>query len=411
MKKEKTLERLKFAEFKLKALLELTNAINDNLPSNLLIDNYKNIIVNELQIGKLLLYSKSNGNWNLLTSHGINQSQYLNIDINSLINFKDISYIEKKNIPFLEPFDIIIPVYHKNELIAFLLLGDIYEEKQGISPIIKHFNFIQTLTNILIVAIENKVLNEKLIYQQKIKHELELAQKIQMNLIPETKDFSDNFLKIYSFYQPHYEVGGDYYDFFYLTKNDLAFCIADASGKGISAALIMSNFQATLRALFTNTLSLNKLTHKLNKIIYNNTKGENFITAFIAKYNVKSRTLTYVNSAHVPPILCLNNKTIKLLYPTSPGIGMLENLKNIKTKKIKIPKNSSLLCFTDGFMEYNFINNSICSEFLKKIESLLISTEKKENIIQNLLNELNNFKKKENETILDDITILLLNFL
>ena len=105
-----------------------------------------------------------------------------------------------------------------------------------------------------------------------------------------------------AFYRPHFEVGGDYYDVVKMGKDQFGFCIADVSGKGISAALLMSNFQASLRALFTKEISLYQLIEKLNERVFDTAKGEKFITLFIARYNVVTRTLEYVNAGHNPPI-------------------------------------------------------------------------------------------------------------
>ena len=112
--------------------------------------------------------------------------------------------------------------------------------------------FIQTISNILIVAIENIRLYNENLRQVAIKRELELASKMQTMLIPEDENLPSNkHIRFKAFYHPHFEVGGDYYDVISLSEDQVGFCIADVSGKGISAAILMSNFQANLRALFT----------------------------------------------------------------------------------------------------------------------------------------------------------------
>ena len=86
-------------------------------------------------------------------------------------------------------------------------------------------------------------------------------------------------------------MGGDYYDVIQLSEDEVGFCIADVSGKGISAAILMSNFQANLRALFTQEISLKQLVCKLNNRVLESANGEKFITLFIAKYNYPERNL------------------------------------------------------------------------------------------------------------------------
>ena len=136
------------------------------------------------------------------------------------------------------------------------------------SPVLKHLNFIQTISSIILVAIENIRLFSESLQQEALKKELELAARMQKILIPDNRTLPWNScLKVKGFYYPHYEVGGDYYDCIRLSDNETGFCIADVSGKGISAAILMSNFQASLRALFTKDIGLPELLKKLNNIV------------------------------------------------------------------------------------------------------------------------------------------------
>ena len=152
-----------------------------------------------------------------------------------------------------EGVDIIVPVYNNNDHLAFVFIGDIEEEGEGMSPVLKHLNFIQTISSIIIVAIENIRLSKESLRQVALKKELELAARMQQMLIPDDSHMPAHAkIVINGFYFPHYEVGGDYYDCLKLIRRTkTGFCIADVSGKGISAAILMSNFQASLRALFT----------------------------------------------------------------------------------------------------------------------------------------------------------------
>ncbi len=168
-----------------------------------------------------------------------------------------------------------------------MLIGDIDEEGEGMSPLIKHLNFIQTISGIIVVAIENQRLFRETLRQEALRRELELASRMQMMLIPDnTRLPADGKIRAQGFYYPHYEVGGDYYDFLTLSDNVVGFCIADVSGKGMSAALLMSNFQASLRAIFTSETSLEEMIRKLNTLVVINSAGERFITLFIARYNI-----------------------------------------------------------------------------------------------------------------------------
>ncbi|MBU0765936.1 MAG: serine/threonine protein phosphatase, partial [Bacteroidetes bacterium] len=101
-----------------------------------------------------------------------------------LAMFTEITNLTTSGHTLLSFFDVVIPVFHKDKALAYVLIGDIEEERDGISPTIKHLHFIQTLTNIIIVAIENKRLYRETIRQESIRKELELASNMQSMLIP-----------------------------------------------------------------------------------------------------------------------------------------------------------------------------------------------------------------------------------
>ncbi|MCX7863402.1 MAG: serine/threonine-protein phosphatase [Bacteroidales bacterium] len=407
MTEKASLKRLQLSNFKLEALLSITLSINENLSTQALLQKYEKIIRDDLGIGKVVLFSY-NKQWQCLLASGITDDNYLNIHVETdLLPFREITNLTTMNHPKLKGFDVIIPVFHKSIPLAYLLLGDIEEERDGISPVIKHLNFFQTLTNILVVAIENKRLYAENIQQESLRKELDLARQMQSLLIPNPNDLPHNeHIKVSSYYQPHYEVGGDYYDFFYLNHREVGFCIADVSGKGISAALLMSNFQASLRALFTDDISLEKLIHRLNSIINNNTKGERYITAFIAKYHIDTRTIYYVNAGHVPPLFF--NGTLKFQYLKNgcAGLGMLPELTHINVGTIVTKPQSRLVCYTDGLVE---MENDKKEEFgTSFLEQAIVNEKSIELFIWKVIQQVNTFRGKT--PFFDDISMLCLEF-
>ena len=154
------------------------------------------------------------------------------------------------------------------------------------------------------------------------------------------------------FYYPHYEVGGDYYDCIRLSKAKTGFCIADVSGKGMSAALLMSNFQASLRALFTEDINLELLITRLNSIVAVNASGEKFITFFVARYDNESGVFEYINAAHNPPVL-YNTVTGDILHLNAScvGLGMLDEIPYVVKSELVIKDYSKIVCYTDGLSE------------------------------------------------------------
>jgi phosphoserine phosphatase RsbU/P len=343
-------DRLKISRFKLDSLLDITLSINANLPVPELLAKYESILRNNLGIGKILIFKRSE-KWECLLNCGFPRALE-SIDIEKrLIDLAEIICVTPDD--GYEGVDIIIPVHNNNIPLAFVLIGDIEEEGHGMSPVLKHYNFIQILSRIIIVAIENKRLFSESLRQEAIKKELELAARMQMMLIPDNRQMpQNNKLRVSGFYHPHQEVGGDYYDCIPLSPTKTGICIADVSGKGISAAILMSNFQASLRALFTHEISLEALIIKLNSIVTVNAAGEKFITFFVARYDQESGLLEYVNAAHNPPVLynVTSGKTM-FLGPSCVGLGMLDEIPRVQKSQLMISDNTKIVCYTDGLSE------------------------------------------------------------
>jgi len=205
-------DRLKMSKFKLDALLDITLSINANLPTPELLRKYESILRDDLGIGKILLY-KHGEKWEALLNSGFHDNLKANIDVErDLLRFREIQ-TEVAQKPF-KGVDFIIPVLNNNIPSAYVLIGDIDEEGEGMSPLIKHLNFIQTISGIIVVAIENQRLFKESLRQEALRRELELAARMQTMLIPDNNRLpADERIRVQGFYNPHYEVGGDYYDF------------------------------------------------------------------------------------------------------------------------------------------------------------------------------------------------------
>ncbi len=354
--KKSRVDRLTISKFKLDSLLDITLSINANLPTEELLSKYEFILRNSLGIGKILIFKLSGNTWECLLNGGF-PKDVESIDVRKQLHGICDIFCNASELG-MEGVDIIVPVYNNNVHIAFVLIGDIDEEGEGMSPVLKHLNFIQTLSSILIVAVENIRLFNESLHQEALKKELELAARMQQMLIPDNSQMPKNpKIVVNGFYFPHYEVGGDYYDCIRLSETKTGFCIADVSGKGISAAILMSNFQASLRALLTADIELEALVHKLNSIVVINAAGEKFITLFVARYDHRSRVLEYINAAHNPPVL-YNTLTGDIFYlrTSCVGIGMLDEIPSVKKSEVIIEDYSKIVCYTDGLSELKYAN-------------------------------------------------------
>jgi sigma-B regulation protein RsbU (phosphoserine phosphatase) len=408
MAKRSSSPRLKLYSFKLDALLEITQAINANLSIDGLLDRYKGILQDDLLIGKIVIY-KLNEKWDRILTTGTKESEIQGVDIDrDLINVKEITFLTTYRNESLKDFDIIIPVLTQDKPLAFVLIGDI-EEGEGVSPVIKHLHFIQTISNIIIVAIENIRLFNESLRQEAMKKELELASKMQNMLVPgQDKIPRNDSFRITVFYHPHYEVGGDYYDCMWLNDEEIGFCIADVSGKGMSAAILMSNFQANLRALFKGQVILEKLVEELNERVISSANGEKFITLFIAKYNVETRILEFINAGHNPPLLFEKKKNkLSLLGSGCVGIGMLDDIPFINKGTYRVKDDTKMFCYTDGLIE--LLDESGVEWGTKNLEKFLSNPNTLEQNISAIIEDRKILIG--NTAIFDDISMLGIEFL
>jgi phosphoserine phosphatase RsbU/P len=395
-------DRLKLSKFKLDALLDVTLSINANLPVEELLERYEEILRENLGIGKILIY-KYTRKWECLLNAGFPESTVASIDVEShLLRFTDISFDITDD--WFEAVDIIIPVFNNNQPLAYVLIGDIDEEGEGVSPVIKHLHFIQTISSIIIVAIENIRLHKESLHQAAMRKELELAARMQSMLIPDNNSLpNSDHMHVTGFYHSHYEVGGDYYDCIRLSPTRTGFCIADVSGKGISAAILMSNFQASFRALFTDTIALESLIRKLNDIVVINAAGEKFITVFVGRYDSLTSTLEFVNAAHNPPVFYDTvTGQVRNLLPSCVGVGMLDEIPYMNTETIQVKNHSKLVCYTDGLSELKEADGSDVGT--KYIIKNISNTQPIDQNIRSLIAELG--IPDNNPSMFDDVSVI-----
>ena len=182
-------------------------------------------------------------------------------------------------------------------------------------------------------------------------------------------------------------------------------CIADVSGKGIPAALMMSNVQASIRTMIRNTEDLKKIVEELNYQINLRGLSERFVSMFICIYDFKSKSLEYINCGHPHPLIAYNDKIVTL-DKGSTVLGMFPQLPEIKISKLKISKGFDLFSYTDGLIE---IQNAYGDYYgSSKIKTLFESGRKEpEEFIELVKEDVNNFKG--NNISLDDTTLLMIS--
>lgn len=390
--------RYNLKELELNALLEITQAINNNLPERSLYKIYDFTLRANLNIKRLALYVLD-AEWSCKVNYGTEMNCFDTELSEEFLRLKNVTNLKDRTDQFDE-FDYVIPVTHKTELLALVFVSDLEGEDEEAKK--SSIRFIQALSNIIIVAIENKKLARQQLEQEALRKELEIASDVQQFLFPDELP-NGLRLKIEASYLPHDRIGGDYYDYIPINQNQFLICIADVSGKGIPAALMMSNFQASLRTLIRQTGNLREIIEELNYQVLENAKGEKFITFFAAIYDHKLKTMVYVNSGHNPPILVHKNK-IQLLEDGSTVLGAMHPLPFLNEGFITDLDDFFIFCYTDGVTETENEKNEEYGmerlmQYFKDIQNFNLKR-----IHQDIIIALDNFKG--NNAYRDDITML-----
>jgi phosphoserine phosphatase RsbU/P len=393
------LKELEKKQLQLHWLLQITKAINYNLPAQTLFEIYQSVLRDHLKVERMALLVRDES-WKLPVTYGTITD--IPQEMTTLAASIDVFNASSDDSPlWLKQFETIVPVIHEDKALAYVLIGglhkDIFNSKREI------ITYIHTITSVIAVALENKRMTRDSIVQAAIEKELELAAQMQSMLFPSSL-VSAAFPDIAATYIPHQQVGGDYYDFITLSEHDALVCMADVSGKGISAALLMSNFQANLHALVKHYVDLPTLVNLLNERVYKSAQGEKHITFFIAHINKEHHTIRYINAGHNPPLLA-GEDLISILDKGTTGLGMFEELPFINEGTSDFGDGSILFCYTDGITD---MENNLGVAFGMELLSDLLMRHKQAETMNHLHEEMvkafDEFRQQNSFT--DDVTFL-----
>lgn len=182
-KTEQLEQQLRVKERELNSLLQITQAINNNISSQGLLRFYENLLVNQIGVGKVAVFIHGE-HWECTNAFGIQLNDAEEKISKYLPSFLQITRLENSSHPLAKYFDVVIPVFHKDFPLAFTLLGDFRKELH--IALDDKLNYIQTISNVIALAIENKRLFRAQASQKMLKSDLELAGQMQTMLIPET---------------------------------------------------------------------------------------------------------------------------------------------------------------------------------------------------------------------------------
>jgi len=234
--------------------------------------------------------------------------------------------------------------------------GDLESMKTGLKSgaedyLAKPFEPEELLARVQAVLRTKKLYNELMDAYAFIEREQDIIASIQKSLLCHQLPDIPGF-QFFADYQPSSKASGDYYDFIRIDKNHLGIIVADVSGHGSPAAVIMAMMRVALRSFLSTTHSPKEVLEKINQSLCDNQKAGHFITAFYGVVHLPTRKMKYASAGHNPPLL-INYDTGNIdELNTEKGFPLMIHCNNdLDEKEIELPLNSKLICYTDGLTE------------------------------------------------------------
>ena len=213
-------------------------------------------------------------------------------------------------------------------------------------------------------------------------------------------------MELAAFSRPSEIIGGDYFDFFQFRDGTHGLVIADVSGHGVSAGMLMSSLQTAIRTMAPDTDSPAEILERINRFYIHNINFTTFVTVFLARFDPITLTLTYVNAGHNPPAVRRRvNSSITWLKPTAPAVGIAEDF-HARMETIGFSEGDSLLLYTDGVTEVlNFRNEQFGQERLAELVQQHADRPAPD-LLQAVRQAVNAFG--DNRPLMDDVTMVAL---
>ncbi len=212
-----------------------------------------------------------------------------------------------------------------------------------------HLELLKMFASLAASAIDHTLLYRRVMLQKRAESELELARQVVESQLPRSFPLIEGF-DIYGTTIPVREVGGDYFDFINSISDRLGILVADVSGKGLAAALIMVTFRAYLLATIMNELSMRVVMARVNRLVHETTEGERFITTFYGLIDPENKRLLYINAGHNPPLLLRADGTKRLLDQSGLPLGVFADSRYSESVVDFLP-GDILALYTDGVTE------------------------------------------------------------
>lgn len=302
-----------------------------------------------------------------------------------------------------------VPIAVKDQILGLVYCDSLIRMNQFEEDDLK---LLTAISSQAAIALENARLYREIGDQERLKHELQIAHEIQQILLPRTFPTLDGFDLSFKSLSAQ-EVGGDYYDWFWVSPDKLALVIADVSGKGVPGALVMAVFRSTLKSRALGALSTSALLREVNNLLIPDIKQDMFISAILAFLDTKQKTLTFSRAGHLP--LIVFRALDVQLHEFSPkgvalGFSKWSDLESPQEQTIDLKKGDQIIFYTDGVEEaQDMFHQPYGKErFLETLKNViaLSGNQKAQTMIEQILAKITDHAKDQPQA--DDITLGLL---
>jgi len=298
--------------------------------------------------------------------------------------------------------EIILPLKDANHLLGFLAMTG---KSTGFKYNPDDMAFLGVIANQLVTSLTNARLYADSLEKQRLDEEVSMARQIQLDLLPKNPPAGDNFT-IATYSIPSRIIGGDFYDFIPIDSNGrFGMVIADASGKGMPAALMVAQIQATLRSEIGNSRDISRILFNVNKHVAASSSSEKYATLFYGEFDKHECVFRYANAGHNYPILVRADGSYEYLSEGGMIIGAFAGA-SFTCAEVILKENDLIFFYTDGVSEAMNDNDEEYGD--QRIREFVVTHRNMdpEKIIQGILNDIRNFDRSDPPR--DDTTVVVL---
>ncbi len=309
--------------------------------------------------------------------------------------------VEESVYRFMVERDVLIavPLIRDREIRGALMVGD----KAGdVFFSDEEVGYLQTVSMQLYQLIENDRLFNDYITQRSFERELDIASSIQLRLFPERAP-EKRGLSIHYYNRPYIKVTGDYYDFITVDRNRTALVIADVSGHGLSASMILSMTSSIINAMLMEKKTIERAVEEINHFLTRRYNGVDLITLFVGVYDKSTRELVYINAGHCAPVLVRSGrKDLSTLEGRSKILGADPDA-NYSSSRFAFNRGDELILYTDGLVE---LYDERTEEQFCESRLLEVVSRAREAGIEDKIRMIREKAESFGEAIHDDITVI-----